>query len=180
MKAATRPAQQQQQSQAISIHAAREGGDDNLALCDIGRGQFQSTPPVKAATLSASQFCVKRETFQSTPPVKAATADSGVVRALRVISIHAAREGGDFCAFSTFASISAFQSTPPVKAATVSFSFLSCRYTISIHAAREGGDFIGIFCAAVLGISIHAAREGGDVPILRTCPLQRYFNPRRP
>ena len=56
------------------------------------------------------------------------------------ISIHAAREGGDFCAFSTFASISAFQSTPPVKAATDDWIYAMDELEISIHAAREGGD----------------------------------------
>ena len=56
----------------ISIHAAREGGDDSR---DTGRGGgkiFQSTPPVKAATLVYAISQV-RAVFQSTPPVKAAT-----------------------------------------------------------------------------------------------------------
>ena len=57
---------------AISIHAAREGGDspNNYVFTDII--EFQSTPPVKAATRS-----VWRRTNR------------------RKISIHAAREGGD-------------------------------------------------------------------------------------
>ena len=33
--------------------------------------------------------------FQSTPPVKAATSYGGIIKTLRAISIHAAREGGD-------------------------------------------------------------------------------------
>ena len=57
----------------ISIHAAREGGD----ACGVKQlglyTQFQSTPPVKAATRRKSMF--ENKTF---------------------ISIHAAREGGDF------------------------------------------------------------------------------------
>ena len=56
----------------ISIHAAREGGD----VCCYGQpviiNSFQSTPPVKAAT-------VRLFVFERTTP----------------ISIHAAREGGD-------------------------------------------------------------------------------------
>ena len=55
--------------------------------------------------------------FQSTPPVKAATDDNTFLPKEYIISIHAAREGGD-------------TNPPPV-------SLLSC---ISIHAAREGGD----------------------------------------
>ncbi len=55
----------------ISIHAAREGGDKGKENPE-NQGEFQSTPPVKAATGG----------FAATPdPV--------------TISIHAAREGGD-------------------------------------------------------------------------------------
>ena len=57
----------------ISIHAAREGGD---FLRQLGKSQavkkFQSTPPVKAATVPDPD-AVGTVAFQSTPPVKAAT-----------------------------------------------------------------------------------------------------------
>ena len=59
---------------------------------------FQSTPPVKAAT----QLVGGVETlfkFQSTPPVKAATRADGNAVWCVFISIHAAREGGDGCAY---------------------------------------------------------------------------------
>ena len=56
------------------------------------------------------------------------------------ISIHAAREGGDFTHYG-----------------------YAIHKVISIHAAREGGDQVTarnlIICWV---ISIHAAREGGD------------------
>ena len=58
--------------QEISIHAAREGGDQQRQRKDYQNNQFQSTPPVKAATVQQ-------------PDCK----PSGH------ISIHAAREGGD-------------------------------------------------------------------------------------
>ena len=57
------------------------------------------------------------------------------------ISIHAAREGGDF-----------------------SCSLLGATSIISIHAAREGGDPVRASCKRGCVISIHAAREGGDQP----------------
>ena len=57
----------------ISIHAAREGGDRLVLLPEVLFAEFQSTPPVKAATLLP-----KRLPSNSS------------------ISIHAAREGGDF------------------------------------------------------------------------------------
>ena len=57
--------------------------------------------------------------FQSTPPVKAATIVLIEGRNVYyLISIHAAREGGDYNFFEPF----------------------SARLIISIHAAREGGD----------------------------------------
>ena len=81
---------------------------------------FQSTPPVKAATLKVALLEPVQTTFQSTPPVKAAT-DTVCSKTLEA----------------------AFQSTPPVKAATYPPSSLCNCYGISIHAAREGGDATG-------------------------------------
>ena len=56
--------------------------------------EFQSTPPVKAAT-KATPRVIQWRVFQSTPPVKAATRGRDEQRAVAAISIHAAREGGD-------------------------------------------------------------------------------------
>ena len=78
---------------------------------------FQSTPPVKAATVAFSPAVNYRNKFQSTPPVKAATNKDNSVDKIRCISIHAAREGGDYDDWVG-----------------------SNRVEISIHAAREGGD----------------------------------------
>ena len=77
---------------------------------------FQSTPPVKAAT-DIMLLLPPRAEFQSTPPVKAATDDCIFAMDDLEISIHAAREGGDFV-----------------------LHFVDRVQTISIHAAREGGD----------------------------------------
>ena len=123
--------------------------------------EFQSTPPVKAAT-SAKPRTSSPARFQSTPPVKAATNAVFVYLQDKNISIHAAREGGDLSGHSSTQaeciSIHAareggdathggtdkeeapFQSTPPVKAATVRVLPVPPRGAISIHAAREGGD----------------------------------------
>ena len=76
---------------------------------------------------------------------------------MRVISIHAAREGGDLVNGGG-----------------------NVTDQISIHAAREGGDndLSGYTDDAV--ISIHAAREGGD-HIAASAPVcVNNFNPRRP
>src|ERR1017187_8612742 len=78
--------------------------------------------------------------FQSTPPARAATQEQGPNRALYVVSIHAAREGGDAW-------------RPGVSEHHVE---------VSIHAAREGGDAQEKAQFKSEGVSIHAAREGGD------------------
>ena len=71
--------------------------------------------------------------------MKAATGINSAPAPVALISIHAAREGGD-----------------------IFFVRQHLPHRISIHAAREGGDArLGLeyYC---LEISIHAAREGGD------------------
>ena len=79
---------------SISIHAAREGGDTDPITTLTKSPIFQSTPPVKAATMPAVVFTLTLP-FQSTPPVKAATCKIILPRVFYDISIHAAREGGD-------------------------------------------------------------------------------------
>ena len=63
-------------------------------------------------------LCNVKHEFQSTPPVKAATNRRFGRRGYLIISIHAAREGGDG------------------EILLIVFVLL----VISIHAAREGGD----------------------------------------
>ena len=116
VKAATRTAETLTIYKKISIHAAREGGDEVRGLPARSRGLFQSTPPVKAATVTLTATD-KGAGFQSTPPVKAATVAQSAVCRQADISIHAAREGGDWDNIPDDASDA-----------------------ISIHAAREGGD----------------------------------------
>ena len=120
MKAATSSAASDGTRKHISIHAAREGGDALMPDGGAVKCLFQSTPPVKAATIPIRSHNLIGGAFQSTPPVKAATSAPVCVNRQYAISIHAAREGGDYCA------------------APVCY-----QYGISIHAAREGGDPCG-------------------------------------
>ena len=122
---------------------------------------FQSTPPVKAATISGVKTHSRHEIS-----IHAARegGDSGCFAAASrvAISIHAAREGGDINTLNPNQSSPVFQSTPPVKAATFTHYKSSVIVRISIHAAREGGDRKKSNNTANNSISIHAAREGGD------------------
>ena len=100
----------------ISIHAPREGGDEEVARQMYSqdhfnprppRGgrrwsgrttrlplRFQSTPPARGAT-TRSREQRRDARFQSTPPARGATAGDAEGAAQLVISIHAPREGGD-------------------------------------------------------------------------------------
>ena len=118
MKAATYFSNYKPTKKAISIHAAREGGDLLSSVRMYKPCEFQSTPPVKAATYTDTPVDTPAEEFQSTPPVKAATRqDKKLPYRLHGISIHAAREGGDAVIYNLYKT-----------------------FRISIHAAREGGD----------------------------------------
>ena len=108
---------------------------------------------------------------------------------MRLISIHAPREGSDSKAVNIsrpclnfnprsprgerliigmFLSIVVkFQSTLPARGATTSSVVSTQPGTISIHAPREGSDpSLSTSSLASLDISIHAPREGSDLIIL--------------
>ena len=164
----------------ISIHAAREGGDSNHAFACVHRPKFQSTPPVKAATL-----CPPKNRQCASISIHAAR-EGGDAVAWYIpplplcISIHAAREGGDVPDCRINVTADRFQSTPPVKAATNQQRQRRNYKQISIHAAREGGDEGNVRLEITNPISIHAAREGGDGVSIPGETCREYFNPRRP
>ena len=119
----------------ISIHAPREGGDDDLD--DPPSGTCISIhAPREGGDVGLTRDQIKPVQFQSTPPARGATRAVPRPPPGPGISIHAPREGGDPC--------------------------LGCpggTDSISIHAPREGGDVVCVVCVC---ISIHAPREGGD------------------
>ena len=123
---------------------------------------FQSTRPVRAATLTWSKSTIL-ERFQSTRPVRAATwTDIDCIILLphfnprgpcgprrlvrprgvphRSISIHAARAGRDSKLPRPPSGFHKFQSTRPVRAATDQGRQQQPGRDISIHAARAGRD----------------------------------------
>ena len=188
----------------ISIHAPRAGGDlfdgctvyyqkhfnprppcgGRRAYAAGGRwpARFQSTPPVRGATIiPADQFDVQ-QVFQSTPPVRGATATPTPKIFFRV----------------------GFQSTPPVRGATytdtelraitVNFNprppcggrrrtsaFSTQPSAISIHAPRAGGDFYcnTNWCKNMLFQSTPPVR-GATASRHRGLTRPTHFNPRPP
>ena len=138
-------------------------GGRRASLCHVVKcGQFQSTPPMRGATvlIRASIFCrfisihaphaggdlSLRDVirlpilFQSTPPMRGATPITRPHSAYFIISIHAPHAGGDaeglvYPDFSV-----EFQSTPPMRGATESLKSSLGSSPISIHAPHAGGD----------------------------------------
>ena len=83
-------------SNAISIHALREEGDDNDVQYADGNNEFLSTPSARRATvirMIADVFTL----FLSTPSARRATGYRSGVKHGKLISIHALREEGDTC-----------------------------------------------------------------------------------
>ena len=101
----------------ISIHAPREGCDHGNANATWRDLLFQSTHPVRGATVNNSNG-VFIYAFQSTHPVRGATFLGGVDAQHHAISIHAPREGCDGRAHGTTSFSMSFQSTHPVRGAT--------------------------------------------------------------
>ena len=94
MKAATLVRARDAGVNAISIHAAREGGDGGEEIS--ARNLYISIHAAReGGDMTKAKFDAKRVIFQSTPPVKAATEVISDKIAEANISIHAAREGGD-------------------------------------------------------------------------------------
>ena len=78
----------------ISIHATHAGGDLHDYVDAVAFQQFQSTPPMRVATVTKAKN-VDFTLFQSTPPMRVATY-AYIGDAVDVgISIHATHAGGD-------------------------------------------------------------------------------------
>ena len=78
----------------ISIHAPREGCDSSQCVPRVFHSPFQSTHPVRGATICLIEITSITE-FQSTHPVRGATRTPCLFYTEILISIHAPREGCD-------------------------------------------------------------------------------------
>ena len=84
-----------QQAPVISIHAPREGGDWHHGPPLIGQVQFQSTPPARGATAAPPEPGRYTIYFNPRPPRGGRLAPRAAAHWAGSISIHAPREGGD-------------------------------------------------------------------------------------
>ena len=133
-----------------------------ICACETCPLEFQSTPPVKAATVQLVKPCKCARIS-----IHAAREGGDAARMPKVrndeISIHAAREGGD-CGFLSAVAVPCHISIHAAREGGDSRAsgWVLLPERISIHAAREGGDVAVCPHVQTMRISIHAAREGGD------------------
>ena len=126
----------------ISIHASREGSDQEnpsrysdssefqstlpareATTGMTGKGDrmiFQSTLPAREATVTIHMF-LPPDKFQSTLPAREATRRRSFFLPGGIISIHASREGSDKRRIAPSPADSRFQSTLPAREATPAF-----------------------------------------------------------
>ena len=118
--------------------------------------------------------------FQSTPPARGATPGVHGKNLVRLISIHAPREGGDDRHHIFGGAYRKFQSTPPARGATDTAVGAWCAPFISIHAPREGGDESLRGHGADTGNFNPRPPRGGRPWSSATMQTAANFNPRPP
>ena len=101
----------------ISIHAPLAGCDPSTKAITYNLMQFQSTHPLRGATLPRLDFLSQAE-FQSTHPLRGATAYERAVDRRIPISIHAPLAGCDTSPAQSLGDAWLFQSTHPLRGAT--------------------------------------------------------------
>ena len=101
----------------ISIHAPHTGRDMNMTIQKSHGYGFQSTRPIRGATVALGQN-LELVLFQSTRPIRGATLMNVLEWGVNYISIHAPHTGRDVCACTTRRCQAEFQSTRPIRGAT--------------------------------------------------------------
>ena len=125
---------------AISIHAPLAGRDAPAAHDLAAAHQFQSTRPLRGATMVSLSIFQLTFQFQSTRPLRGATWHT-----FGLLSFHPT-----------------FQSTRPLRGATYyKYSYTHCGH-ISIHAPLAGRDDRFPNAEELTNISIHAPLAGRD------------------
>ena len=146
----------------ISIHAPRAGGDDNGNNKTTPSSDFNPRPPCGGRRL---RYCTQTawKKFQSTPPVRGATVAILYADGVEKISIHAPRAGGDTNATGgSFKLLNISIHAPRAGGDVWRPAQPVIGKEISIHAPRAGGDGWRDANKELPKISIHAPRAGGD------------------
>ena len=123
---------------------------------------FQSTRPLRGATVGVNFDCEHNRRFQSTRPLRGATRLSCDLYDLYAISIHAPLAGRDELQAQMTSRRGVFQSTRPLRGATIFVDYVQLIVPISIHAPLAGRDATASGVTSAGAISIHAPLAGRD------------------
>ena len=147
--------------------------------------QFQSTPPIRVATVTGVDDVGSLMVFQSTPPIRVATRtdSAGSIpllyfnprhpygwrrftffggKKLISISIHATHTGGDQWCQNRFHTHTQFQSTPPIRVATKRKSCNPTAFRFQSTPPIRVATKVSKDTTTGTTISIHATHTGGD------------------
>ena len=157
----------------ISIHAPREGGDNERRATQPAEANFNPRPPRRGRLHAARAACWRRE-FQSTPP------RGGRLTLILIFRVHIQFQstpprGGRHHPYHQWQRRGTFQSTPP-RGGRHYIIILGIYYFPYFNPRpREGGDHD--FLQVVLGIhqiSIHAPARGATRPAARRTSLTEF------
>ena len=164
----------------ISIHATHTGGDLDFPDGWTETRQFQSTPPIRVATIGCCKpVCFTGISIHATHTGGDATLDSGNRYNLH-ISIHATHTGGDVSKMAFVYTFTNFNPRHPYGWRRYKMQSRMQTSNISIHATHTGGDFYRRQSNLPQGISIHATHTGGDAQEIGCSASSVHFNPRHP
>ena len=144
----------------ISIHAPLTGCDLVKSISRFARNTFQSTHPLRGATLSSPSPALPAIHFNPRTPCGVRPALMLGMGVYFCISIHAPLAGCDCPTRARKGATNEFQSAHPLRGATAGAELLAVPGLISIHAPLAGCDFVSGGVLTVLGIfqSTHPLR----------------------
>ena len=147
----------------ISIHAPHTGRDLTQSISRICITQFQSTRPIRGATVPGSTGGRASRYFNPRAPYGARRAMCRLLHKSSGISIHAPHTGRDALTPSSRCCWQNFNPRAPYGARLPRVELFARQSPISIHAPHTGRDG-NCDCTLFLGgISIHAPHTGRDL-----------------
>ena len=165
----------------ISIHAPHTGRD--LVAADYGAptSRFQSTRPIRGATLCGPAYTSWNWNFNPRAPYGARHQPCLQLQSAQKISIHAPHTGRDPGGPGAREGRTVFQSTRPIRGATRAWRSSATRPAYFNPRAPYGARHsVWRLLLPLYNISIHAPHTGRDhTPGCRTSP-DPDFNPRAP
>jgi len=202
MRGATAEEILRRSEEAISIHAPHAGRDLDGFLVFREEETFQSTRPMRGATMSVSRSPSSAYAFQSTRPMRGATAQSlsaklsfrfqstRPMRGATVgqmqgnvilgISIHAPHAGRDPYTLTFFCRMTGFQSTRPMRRATTYENAFAQQQKFQSTRPMRGATGRRAAVRLRYAISIHAPHAGRDEYLGKFSTVEEAFQSTRP